>query len=260
MPMSSVTTIRGGRARFPDIRSEIVKRTVREKIGDKIRMLIASGVLQVGDELPGERELAASLSVSRETVRGAIQTLAAKGVVEVSQGARTRVVSADVGALTIGLATASAINSYDLDSVHKARLLVERAVVADAAGRIDEATLARLDASLATQKQATNDPVRFLICDREFHTTIYRLSANPLLADFAIDLYAYMLDYRRAAVSRPGAIRASIGDHTCIVEALRARDPAAVVEAFERHINRIYATTVPILRERRKGRSSDDAA
>ena len=257
--MSSVATIRGGRARFPDIRSEIVKRTVREKIGDKISMLIASGVLQIGDELPSERELASLLSVSRETVRGAIQALAAKGVVEVSQGARTRVVSADVGVRKIGLTTPSAINSYDLDSVHKARLLVERAVVAEAAGRIDEATLRQLDLSLATQKEAINDPVRFLICDREFHATIYRLSANPLLADFAIDLYAYMLDYRRAAMSRPGAIRASHNDHARIVEALRTRDPTAVVDAFERHINRIYATTVPILRERRKRRPRDDA-
>ena len=36
------------------------------------------GILQVGDELPSERELASLLAVSRETVRGAIQTLAAK--------------------------------------------------------------------------------------------------------------------------------------------------------------------------------------
>jgi len=129
-----------------------------------------------------------------------------------------------------------------------------------ALGRVDDATLRQLELSLATQKEAMHDPVRFLICDREFHTTIYRLCANPLLADFAIDLYAYMLDYRRAAVSRPGAIRNSVSDHTRILEALAARDPPAVVAAFERHINRIYATTVPIMRERRKKRSADDAA
>jgi DNA-binding FadR family transcriptional regulator len=241
---------RGARAPFPDIRAEIARRTVRDKISDKLASMIASGILQLGDELPGERELAALLSVSRETVRGAIQRLAARGIVEVSQGARTRVINADFDTLKIGVTSARAINSYDLDSVHSARLLVERVVVAEAAERVDEETLARLEMSLATQQQVMNDPVRFLICDREFHIAIYRASANPLLADFAIDLYTYMLDHRRAAVSRPGAIQQSHGDHIEIVAALRARDAGAVVAAFTRHIDRIYATTMTVLEER----------
>ncbi|MGO4872471.1 MAG: winged helix-turn-helix domain-containing protein, partial [Roseiarcus sp.] len=58
------------------------KRTVRERISDKLASLIASGILHLGDELPSERELASLLSVSRETIRGAIQTLAAKGILE----------------------------------------------------------------------------------------------------------------------------------------------------------------------------------
>ena len=44
-------------------------------------------------------------------------------------------------------------------------------------------------------------PVRFLISDREFHVAIYRAAENPLLADFTMDLYAYMLEHRRRAVS-----------------------------------------------------------
>jgi DNA-binding FadR family transcriptional regulator len=78
------------RLRAPLLRAEIGRRTVRERISDKLASLIASGILQVGEELPSERELAALLAVSRETVRGAIQTLAAIGVVAVSQGSRTR--------------------------------------------------------------------------------------------------------------------------------------------------------------------------
>ena len=72
-------------AQVPHLRAEIGRRTVRERISDKLASLIASGILQVGEELPSERDLAALLAVSRETVRGAIQTLAAIGVVAVSQ-------------------------------------------------------------------------------------------------------------------------------------------------------------------------------
>jgi DNA-binding FadR family transcriptional regulator len=235
-----------------DLRAELARRTVRERISDKLASLVASGILQVGEELPSERELASLLAVSRETVRGAIQTLAGQGIVEIAQGARTRVVSRKIDTLKIGVASPSAIDGYDLEAVHNARLLIERAVVADVAARIDDETLARLEQSLAIQRQTMRDPVHFLICDREFHLAIYRCAGNPLLTDFVIDLYTFMLDHRRVAVSQPGAIEESFRDHVAIYEALRARNPEAVVEAFGRHIDRIYATTVQILADRPK--------
>jgi DNA-binding FadR family transcriptional regulator len=242
-------------SRMPDMRRSIAKHSVRDILGEEMAALIASGALQVGDELPSERELAAALGVSRETVRGTIQWLAGRGIVEVSHGARTRVVSADVGPLEIGLSHPRAINRYDIDSVHRARLLVERAVVADAAVAIGEDGLQRLERSLAAQGEALHDPVRFLICDREFHVTIYRACPNALLADFVTDLYNYMMDYRRRAVSEPGAIEKSYLDHLAIVAGLRARDPEAVVAAFGRHLERIYTTTRSILDAVDTGRS-----
>lgn len=234
-------------APLPDMRGSIVKRTVKEQISDKLASHIASGILKVGDELPSERELAAAFSVSRESVRSAIQDLASRGLVEVSQGARTRVLKADGAARDAGIATPGAVNSYDLGSVHGARLLAERAVVAEAAERIDSESLDRLDASLAAQARCLDDPVQFLICDREFHFAIYRCSSNPLLSDFVMGLYTYLMEQRRTAVSQPGAILRSYSDHREILAGLRARDPASVLAAFDRHLDRIYSTTRAIL-------------
>src|SRR4051812_17911507 len=153
----------------PELREAVVRRTVRDVVADKIAMLIAAGILEVGDVLPSERELATALQVSRVTVRGAIGILSAHGIIEVSQGSRTRVVSTDVSPVLTVRRQLRNINSYDIEAVHAARLLVERRVVADAAVRIDEDTLAQLDAALAAQRAAADDPVRFLISDREFH-------------------------------------------------------------------------------------------
>ncbi|WP_334176863.1 FCD domain-containing protein [Pseudoxanthobacter sp.] len=237
----------GALAELRGIRSGIVKQSIKTVISEKIAGLIASGILQVGDALPGERELAATLNVSREAVRGAIQILALQGVLEVSHGARTRVLRADVGPVTIGFAMARAVDAYDLDSVHSARVLIERQVVADAALAIADDTLGVLESLLQAQHDALDDPVRFLISDREFHTTIYRVSPNRLLADFSTDLYGYMMEYRRRVVARPGAIATSYADHVAIVAALRSHDPARAVDAFAAHTGRIYRTTQSIL-------------
>ena len=89
-------------------------------------------------------------------------------------------------------------------------------------------------------------PVRFLICDREFHLTIYYASTNRLLADFVVDLYTYMLDHRRIAMGKPGAIEKSLEDHRFIVNALKMRNPEAVSAAFANHILRIHDTSLDV--------------
>ena len=223
----------------------IHKQTAKEMIRDKIVSLIASGILQVGDELPSERELAAMLAVSRETVRGAVQRLAGEGIVQVSQGARTRVasVNVDVSTQRIGVTNPSSINGYTLEAVHASRLLVETAVVADATKHLSAEDIERLEDSIKVQEQACTDPVRFLICDREFHLTIYYACSNRLLADFVVDLYTYMLEHRRIAMGRPGAIEKSLEDHRLIVRALKMRNPDAVAAAFSEHILRIHDTS-----------------
>ncbi len=224
-----------------------MRRSARDTVAEKIASVIASGVLQVGDALPSERDLATAIQVSRETVRGGVQILAARGIIEVSHGARTRVISSDVGSFAVGLRAPRDINAYDIEAIHASRMLVELAVVAEAGRRIDEPTLRLLDEALLAQRAAADDPVRFLISDREFHLAIYRSCGNPVLADFVSDLYAYMMEFRRKAVSQPGSILKSHEDHVTIVARLRRHDPESVVAAFERHLKRIYSTTVAMM-------------
>jgi DNA-binding GntR family transcriptional regulator len=71
--------------------------------------------------------------------------------------------------------------------VHGARLLVETAVVEDAALLLGQGDVKSLENSLEAQRLATNDPVRFLMCDREFHLTIYYASENIRICSTIVD-------------------------------------------------------------------------
>lgn len=226
------------------------RRTIKDVIADKMAALIASGVLSAGDELPGERDLSAALSVSRQTIRSAIQTLAARGILEVSHGSRTRVINADLSGLAVGITSRLNVDLYDVHAVHAARMLIEQQVVGDAAEHISDETLGILRRSLDAQAECLNDPVRFLIFDREFHVTIYRECGNSLLADIVTDLYTYMLEHRRRAVAQPGAIDGSFTDHQAILKALEHRDRGAAMAAFAAHEDRIYISTRRLLENR----------
>jgi len=65
--------------------------TVRayESIVAQIEDSILRGVLKVGDQLPGERDLAGQFEVSRVVIREAIRHLEARGIIEVRRGAGT---------------------------------------------------------------------------------------------------------------------------------------------------------------------------
>ncbi|EOT41144.1 MULTISPECIES: GntR family transcriptional regulator [Enterococcus] len=61
------------------------------QIHDQIKAKIEKGGWQIGDRLPSERELATQFSVSRMTLRQAIQTLADEGILERKIGSGTYV-------------------------------------------------------------------------------------------------------------------------------------------------------------------------
>ncbi|WP_282062308.1 FadR/GntR family transcriptional regulator [Roseobacter litoralis] len=222
---------------------DVSRRSVREVIAEKLAALISSGVLAVGDELPGERELATSLSVSRETVRGAIAILASHRILRVAHGARTTVATADVRSLVRGVQAAGFEGPYDLESVHEARLLVERRIAADAARNINEVGLAKLRASIVAQEESGDDPVRFLLCDRDFHATLYRAAGNDVFFDVAMSLYNHLLDHRRRIVAKPGAIAESLSDHRAILTAMENGNPEMAERSVVGHATRIYLTT-----------------
>jgi DNA-binding FadR family transcriptional regulator len=231
-------------SRLPGGETDIVKRTVKDQIADKLAYMILSGLLQPGDELPSERALAATLEVSRETVRGAIGVLHARGMLDVSHGARTRVVGPAGHTLASSVRALAGMKDKSIDEVTEARTQVEVQVVKLAARRIQPADIARLRALLADQRMMVNDPVAFQISDREFHSIVYAACGNALLRDFVSDMYDYALDYRRQAMKRKGAIAGSVKDHERIVDALASGDPARAEAAMAKHLDHVYATTV----------------
>ena len=234
--------------RIPGDRGPLVKRTVKDQISDKLAYMIHSGLVQPGDELPSERELATTLGVSRETVRAAIGVLQARRMIEVSQGARTKVVGRGSMPLHESVSVLGDLKHRSLEEVSEARAAVEVQVIGLAAKRITSQQLARLQALVDEQRSIVDDPVRFQISDQEFHQTLYRACGNDLLAGVVFDFYGYALEYRRLAMKRKNAIARSVAEHQGIVDALRTRDPRVAVAAMSKHLDQVRRTTQAVMR------------
>ena len=70
----------------------MVKSRLYEQVLERLRAYVGEAGLKAGDRLPAERDLAASLGVSRASVKQAIVVLEVQGLVEARHGGGTYLV------------------------------------------------------------------------------------------------------------------------------------------------------------------------
>jgi GntR family transcriptional repressor for pyruvate dehydrogenase complex len=68
----------------------VARSRVADQVAEQLLRLIAQRRLGAGETLPGERQLAHLMGVSRASVRGALQQLKARGLIVAARGAGTR--------------------------------------------------------------------------------------------------------------------------------------------------------------------------
>ena len=66
--------------------ARIEKKAISESVAEQLRTAILRGEVQVGERLPPERELAPRFGTNRNTLREAIRSLEAQGLVVARQG------------------------------------------------------------------------------------------------------------------------------------------------------------------------------
>lgn len=225
----------------PALRDGIKRLSLREQIAGSLADLIAAGLLQEGDEIPAERDLAAMLGVSRDSVRGALQLLAERGILDIGHGTRTRVRQSPAIIDESWRFDLRRLPDLTDEAVIDARLLLEPDLARRAAERIDQSTLDRLARLVEAQHDMTNDPVRFQISDREFHLAIFEAADNPVLISFSSQAYAHAYTYRRELMRHHDGIPIAVAHHRLILDALTARDPERAAEAMLAHIETIAA-------------------
>lgn len=204
---------------------------------EKMREMIASGRLLPGEKLPPEAELAASVGASRNTVREAVRALVTARVLDVRRGDGTYVTSLRPELLLDGMTAAVELmhEGFSLELIAVRRIL-EPAATRLAAERMDETTVAALEALLAQLEGAPTEAERMPF-DAAFHALVARRSDNATLASMLAAVSSRTVRARawRGMADREAAARTTI-QHREILEALRARDADRAEAAAKVHV------------------------
>ncbi|RJL22799.1 FadR/GntR family transcriptional regulator [Bailinhaonella thermotolerans] len=224
-----------------------------EAVLDRIESRIAAGTLKAGDRLPGERQLAEALGVSRASVREALRVLEARGVLVSQTGSGPdagAILAADPDtALSDVLRLHVGLDSLSLDEVIGARLMIERWSAAEAARAAGPEALSRMRAALTAMDDDGLTPAEFVEHDTAFHVAVTEAAGNRLIAHMMRALRASVRHYAVRAVTDlgpwPAAAQGLRADHEAIYRAIAEGDPEAAATAAESHLRRVYPTTPP---------------
>lgn len=222
----------------------IVRESVAEMVAHRILEMVTAQALKPGDQLPPERELAASLNVSRPSVREAIRGLSILGVVKSRQGGGAYISKLDGDALLGPIQFFLSLEDVNISELYDARSLIESDVARRAAVNIDDKTLAELETMLDDQKRTLNDARAFRLSDFAFHEAIWIGSGNAFLKRIGESLNVLGLEFRKRASESSGVLEQSYLDHRRLLDALQARDADAAANAAELHMRNVYQSTI----------------
>jgi GntR family transcriptional repressor for pyruvate dehydrogenase complex len=210
-----------------------------EQICARFLSLIEEGHLRPGDKLPPERELAATMRVSRPSLREALRALSVINVVEMRQGDGTYVTSLEPALLVEHLDFVFSLDDSTFLQLLEARKALEPGIAAAAAGRISDKEIAELEACLERTLASMEEPAAFLQADLELHARIAAAAQNPILNRFMAIIGRLGEASRQRTVEIAGIRQQTVSDHRAIVLALKARDPAGAHQAMLQHLDHI---------------------
>lgn len=196
--------------------------------------------LEPGTTLPSESDLASDLGVSRLTVREAIKSLQARGLVDIRRGRRPHV--AYPNARPVGDFFSSVIRRdprrlLDLLEVRRA---LEVHIATLAAQHASRSAVTAMELALDTMRLTSDDPDAIHQADIRFHESLAAGSGNQLLS-FLMEameepLHASRLQSLRGHLARGGSVEDVIDQHQRILDRVRARDPRGAARAMREHL------------------------
>ncbi|MET3699435.1 GntR family transcriptional regulator [Bacillus oleivorans] len=204
---------------------------------DYIKQLIHEEKFKQGERLPGERQMAELLGVSRNSVREAYKMLEAMGYLTSKHGDGVYVSNKEEH---LGrLATSFFLEKEDISDLYAIRKVLEVNGITWVIPRITEKDLRELSAIVDNAKGLIKENAsieQLSNLDHKFHLTLARLSGNSFLFRIMMSLIDLLEEMRIQSMKIPGRVSQSVQEHQEIVDALKTRDPELAKEAMLNHL------------------------
>ncbi|HEX2999702.1 MAG TPA: FadR/GntR family transcriptional regulator [Armatimonadota bacterium] len=213
------------------------RKSLSSEVLQNLRRHILDNGLKPGDRLPTERELAAALSVSRTTVREALQTLEGIGALERRPRIGSVLRSVDFGSVAAVSQFLMVRTADDLRDLFVARRLLEVSVLplvartasAEQYRQMEEANR-QMEAEIEAEGVSTAG-------DAAFHRALLAAANNNILTQLGGLVQEFFSDPRTRLHVDAATARHSLVEHCRIVTALQNEDITQAQQLMEKHLS-----------------------
>jgi DNA-binding FadR family transcriptional regulator len=217
--------------------------TLSGRVIGELERLIGSGEWQLGQKIPAEPELMASLGVSRNTVREAVRALVHEGLLDARPGDGTYVTATD----GLGAALARRFRQGKALEIIEVRRMIERDAAGLAATRRSERDLDTLRELFRAQQAALSagDRDAYLHAEIAFHAAVVDAAHNVLLSQLYAQLTASIQESIKFGADAADTERtAHVTLHDALLAAIATRDAPRAEAAATRHLESVAALIV----------------
>jgi GntR family transcriptional regulator, transcriptional repressor for pyruvate dehydrogenase complex len=192
--------------------------------------------LKPGDMLPPERELMQTFGVSRGSIRDAIRSLEAVGLLEPRQGIGTVVCDLSHDAVVNPVANVLLQKRKVIDDLLDVRNIIEPALARRAALHASREQITELQAILSRQEEKVRRGELTTEEDSSFHYTIAVAADNSMMLKLVHVLMDLLHETRERSLQVGGRQQKSLAGHRRILAALKQGNADAAEAAMRRHL------------------------
>ena len=223
----------------------IERKKLFEHVAAHLEAQILAGKLRPGDQLPPERDLQLTFGVGRPAIREALISLQKAGLVELSNGARARVLMPTASHIFTGMAPAvrQMLSTSDGQRYFQgARLFFEVGLARETAKAATEDDLAALKRALDANRKAIGDSDQFTATDIAFHFELAKIARNPIFIALHDQISDWLTEQRVVTLRASGQERTAYNAHKAIYDAIAARDADKAEAAMRDHLEQLAST------------------
>ncbi|BCJ07931.1 MULTISPECIES: FadR/GntR family transcriptional regulator [unclassified Pseudomonas] len=208
--------------------------TVVNSVVEKLRQALARGQWRSGDMLPGQRELAEQLGISRPSLREAVIVLETLGLVRSMPGKGVLVLDADAAQSQ----EADTVAEASLADVLELRYTLEpfiAGLVAQSAGSQD---IGQLRLTLMDMREALDagDSEAGINAYIAFHEALFALTTNPIFQSVVQQTGNALKQSAAMLRNSPEHLAARLSENEAVVRAIRERNSAKASQQMRQHI------------------------
>lgn len=223
----------------------IERKKLFEHVAAHLESQILAGKLKPGDQLPPERDLQSHFGVGRPAIREALISLQKSGLIELTNGARARVLMPTAEHIFTGMAPAVKQMLSTADGQRKfqgARMFFEVGLAREAARSATAEDMQALKAALEENRQAIGSLENFTSTDIAFHFELAKIARNPIFIALHDQISAWLKEQRVVTLAATGQEQIAYEAHRAIYEAIAAGDPDRAEQAMRDHLEQLATT------------------